>query len=332
MKQLEVELFLKELGDDQPGMSKPVMVIADDGEQYILKNQNVFDPRPQKWVTWDCMFLQETLVYNIATHLQVPIPECAAITVDKEFIDHAPTLNFKHRYSPGVYFGSKVLENVENNLLDGYQQLLNLGKPYVKTSWNNFFKKITNKDDIPKIIALDLLTANFDRFGNTGNILISRENTDRKMYIIDHGHAFSLPSWSIQKREFMMQASQNPAYIQHVLQTLHGASGNQPFSGLGKIFRALEQYIDISNPNQHCFQNIVHEIETISPPLINEWLTDIPEEWFVDKTNQIPLYTRFLMQQKDLIRILINHMAMLGAFDSHTGGDLSWISKRTGTL
>lgn len=330
---LEVEAFLKELGDDKTGMSNPVLVIADDGETYILKNQNVYNNQVQQWVEWDSMFLQESLVFNIAKYLDLKVPECAIINIDEEFITQAPALQFSHRYTPGYHFASKLVQGVENNLLQGYNTLLQLGKPYVRTSWNNFFKKVKNVDDIPKIIAMDLLTANFDRFGNIGNLLIA-STPDREIYPIDHGHCFFGPIWDLDKRRRIMQINANPKtpYLISILQLYVQSNGGQPMSGLGPIFRALDQHLDLSNPDVHSFQDAVLKVESITEDIVDSWFIGIPDVWFVDKANQINTYKMFVLQQKELVGKLINDMANLGAFSSHTGGVLQWKRQRTGTL
>ncbi|GIN38999.1 protein kinase family protein [Heyndrickxia oleronia] len=328
---IEIDAFLKELGEDKPGMSKPVQVIGSDGNTYILKNQNVFDPRSQKWVVWDSMFLQEVLVYNICKFLNIKVPNCVVANIDKLFLDNAPALKFEHRYSLGFHFASEFIENVEDNLLNGYKMLLQMGKPYIKTSWKNFFKKIYNTEDIPKIIALDLLTGNFDRFGNEGNLMVALENNRRYIYAIDHGHCFSGPIWGLGKRQELLNMSNIQNYIPAILNNLLRFSG-APLSGLGIMFKAMDQHIDISDPTNHSFMEVVKKIENINSTIIDNWFVDIPDEWFVDKKNQISFYKQYILTKKDIIRILINELAKNRAFDSYTGGELTWKESRTGTL
>jgi hypothetical protein len=331
MKYIEIDTFLKELGDDKPGMSKPVQVIGSDGNTYILKNQNVFDERIQKWVTWDSMFIQEVLVYNMCKYLKIRVPNCAVANIDKTFLEHAPALKFEHRYSLGYHFASELVENVEDNLYNGYKLLIQMGKPYVRTSWNNFFKKIHNKEDIPRIIALDILTANFDRFGNEGNLMIAKEDGKRYLYAIDHGHCFYGPTWnSFSKKQDLYDLNNPQRYIIKVLTELQKHSG-APLSGLGVIFKAIEQHIDVSDPSNHSFMEVVEKIENITPSIIDTWFDGIPDEWFVDKKNQISFYKQYILKKKDLIRIIINELARNRVFNSYTGGELQWRESRTGT-
>ncbi|PHE61840.1 hypothetical protein COF68_15535 [Bacillus toyonensis] len=332
LKHVEVETFHKYLGDNQGGMSQPIQVTASDGEVYFLKNQNVYDPRISQWVDWNSMFLQEVLVHNIAKHLGILTPDCTAISVDQDFITHAPSLQFQHRITPGMYFGSKLINGVENNLKEGYRLLQQMKKPYIKVSWKNFFNKIENYQDVAKIVALDLLTANFDRFSNDGNLIIARQNSVRNVYVIDHGHTFFTPTWELQKQSLMHRASvQDQQYIQFIIQSYFDNNGGKPFGGLGTIFNAMEQHIDLTNPELHSFQQVVFEIEQINETHINSWFVGIPETWFVDKQNQILLYKKFLMQQKHIVYKLIDELFKLGAFQNITGGELSWKERKTGT-
>lgn len=333
IKHIEVDAFVKVLGDDTPGMSKPIQVIGDDGKSYILKNQNVFDHREQSWVNWDSMFLQEVLVHRIANYLSIKTPDCAIANVDPLFLEMAPSLRFNHRYVPGFHFASGLVDNVDSNLKEGYLRLMELGKPYIKRSWNKFIKDITNKEDIPKIIVLDLLTANFDRFGNTGNLLIASENGRRYVYAIDHGHCFWGPSWnSLIKKQRLMKIHSRQEYYQQWLTTLIQSS-DAPMSGLGKLFKSMEQFIDVSDPKDHCFIDVVHITNQITPNTIDKWFEDIPDEWFVDKPNQISIFKSFIMENVRNLPYYINQMAKYGAFDStYLGGDLEWPVKHTGTL
>lgn len=331
LKTVEIDAFLKELGDDKGGMSNPILIIGNDGNTYLLKNQNVYDPRIPGWTCWNSMFLHEALVFEIAKFLDIKIPEGAIINVEQDFLNHAPTLNFRHRYTTGLHFASTFIDGSENNLRNGYELLRQMGKPYVKTSWNNFYKKIDNTNDIPKIIALDLLTGNFDRFGNNGNLLIAKNDGIREIYVIDHGHCFHSPNWDLGKQKMLLSAGNDPTYINSILQKFINCSGGKPMSGLGEIFRAIDQHIDVSDQNAHSFSDVVLKIESITSKMIDGWFSSIPDSWFVDKPSQLHVYKSFILSQKDLIGTLINEMAKYGAFSSHTGGVLYWKSKKTGT-
>ncbi|MEK3996660.1 HipA family kinase [Psychrobacillus sp. FSL K6-2365] len=329
MSILTVKTFLKELGDDTGGQSNPVVVIASDDHEYILKNEKIFTPQ-KTWQTWDCMFLQEILVAQIGNYLKVPMPSTAIIDVEKVHIDVAPSLTFKHRYTPGKHFASKYLTEVENNLKIGYQQLKQIKKPHTNTNWINFFKKIANPKDVSRIIAMDLLIANFDRFGNEGNLMISNENGNRSVYAIDHGHAFFGASWEQLKIGHLSSISNDASVLGNYL-TYFQQTSNYLFSGLGSIFRGIEQHIDCNDLANHDFVDVVNMIESIDGPMIDEWFKQIPDEFFKDKATQIATYKKFILINKKNVRSLLTMMQHLGAFSNTNGGELLWREQRTGT-
>lgn len=330
MSILNVSTFLKELGEDQGGVSKPVLVLASDGKRYILKNQNVYEPGNNGWVNYNCMFLQELLVEKIGRHLNIPIPNTAIIDIEKIHLHQAPSLPFTHRYKDGYHFASEFLPEVENNLRIGYQQLMEIGKPYTKNNWNSFFRKIANPQDIAKIIALDLLIGNFDRFGNDGNLMIARVDGDRKVFAIDHGHAFFGALWGQDKINRLNSVNNDILYLQQYLQ-LFLSLNQRPMSGLGHMFKSVEQHINLENVEVHDFSEIVFEIENISMSMLDTWFKDIPLEWYADRPNQIAYYKKFILTNKYNLRNLINMMIKYGAFSNTNGGELIWKDLKTGT-
>lgn len=326
---LTVKTFLKELGEDTGGLSKPVVVMASDDNEYILKNQTVFNS-DKTWENWDCMFLQELLVAQIAGYLGVPIPKTAIIDVEKIHLEHAPALPFTHRYKPGLHFASKILQEIDNNLRVGYEKLKFIGKSHTKTNWTNFFRKIENHKDAAKIIAMDLLIGNFDRFGNEGNLMIATENSKRSIYAIDHGHAFFGHSWQQSKIARLNTVSNEEAYLFNYLSQFHQLGGH-PLSGLGNMFRAIEQHVDCNDLENHDFVQVVNLIESIDIPMLDSWFKTIPDEFFVDRVTQVAFYKKFIMINKNNIRHLLTKMQGLGAFSNTNGGILLWKEKKTGT-
>ncbi|MCR8979458.1 HipA family kinase [Brevibacillus laterosporus] len=326
---IEVNAFLKQLGQ---GISAPVLILGSDSNKYILKSQQV--EVDGNWNEFNCMFLNEMLVYQIARYLDVPIPDVAIAHVDKEHLKHGPSLRFVHRFHEGLQFASKELEGNEANLIDGYQKLIRMGKPYIKRSWNAFFTKITNGDSVSRIIAMDLLIANFDRFGNNGNLLVASNAKGRCIYVIDHGHAFWGPVWDIEKRTILRSVNDSKVYIPKHLNTLLTVSqeGDQIFSGPGEIFKSIEDYVDISNPQLHSFLEVVERIEGINEHLIDGWFDCIPNEWFLSKKEQIAEHKNFLLKQRDYVRIYIEQLAYNKAFTNYRGGVLGWNERSAGTV
>lgn len=326
---LKVDAYLPELGNNRPGQSRPVSVICNDGNTYFLKNQNVH--LNNEWKNFNSMFFHEMFVSNIANYLGLLTPETAIIELDKQTLDQHPTLTFSNRFEPGLHFGSKLIDNVENNLMDNYKQLMLAKKKYIKTSWNTFFKNIYNKDDIPKIIALDLLTFNLDRFTNTGNLIIANNNGKREIYTIDHGHCFRGPIWDFNKQTFLKSVDNGDHYNLQVIQEYMSVNEHKPLSGLGVIFKAIEELVDFSNPNNHSFMEVVFMVENITSQTIDEWFLNIPNSWYINTDTQKANYKKFILTQKNNIRHIISLLVHYGAFSNITGGDLEWIEKKTGT-
>lgn len=320
IRKIHVDTFLEELGC---GISRPMLILGSDYEQYILKNQRA-DNDGNKY-NFNCMFLNELLAYQIGKYLDVPMPEAVIARLDKILIDSDPGIRFAYRFSEGNYFASKELSNVENNMLENMNILQGMGKPYVKRSWNAFFNNIINGKDIANILAFDLLIANFDRYGNEGNVLIDNSYEGRKLFAIDHGHAFYGPEWTQDKINDFRAVECSDKYInQFINRTLRNNIGRGYVNGLGIIFKELETYIDLNEPNDHSFQDVVMKIEMITEDDLDNWLDIIPDEWFVNKQAQIGYYKSFILNQKMIVKHLIQALANRGAFSNFRGGILEW--------
>lgn len=331
VRRIYVETVLKYLGT---GVSKPAVIIADDYQQYILKTQKVVENGKSK--VYDCMFLNEILAYQIARYLGVPIPEAAVAYLDKRIIDKDPSITFVHRFYEGNLFASLELANKEENLVENYEEMMKMGKAYLSRTWNAFFSKIVNAEDIAKIIAFDLLIANFDRYGNTGNLLVATVDEGRKIFSIDHGHAFFGPTWETGKINNLRSPTATLDYVDaFVNAVLHNNVGRGFADGLGSVFHAIEPNIDLTDLSNHSFRDIVYIIEHITEDVVDNWLSDIPDEWFIqtDKTSQISYYKHFILNQKNLVRHIIQRLAERQAFTNFLGGALKWkAEKNVGTV
>ncbi|AQZ45541.1 HipA family kinase [Paenibacillus larvae] len=327
-KRIRVSTFLKKLGE---GISEPLIVLGDDNERYILKNQKV--ESKEGFVEFNCMFLNEILSSRIANYLDVPVPKFAIAELDKRILENGPALRFFHRFTEGTHYASKEIANTESNLRENFKMLKDMGKPYISRTWNRFYESIVNKEDIAKIIAFDLLIANFDRYNNTGNLLVAKTENGRKLFSIDHGHAFFGPVWNTDKIGSLKSAGISKEYLDLFINSFLMIYPNKGYmGGLGEVFRAIENNIDLENCLNHSFQLVVHKIESIQESIVNDWFNDIPDIWFVDKISQSGFYKHFLLNQKSLVRWLIQAMADRGAFSNYRGGNLQWIEKIAGTV
>lgn len=318
MREIEVEAFLKPMGE---GITKPALVVGDDQNEYILKNQRVY--MDGQFVNYDCMFLNEMLASQIGEYLGVPMPETVIAKVTEESIEADPSIRFAYRFEQGKYFATEELKQVENNIVQNYQKLLQMNKPYILKPWNKFFKEVNNKEDVAKILAFDVLIANFDRYNNIGNILIDNTN-GKKIYAIDHGHSFFKPIWDDEKIRCLEIGKVTPEYIRLFASDIIVKMRQVGACGSGLIFGALEQHIDLSDVKNHSFKDVVLKIRNINEKMIHDWCNNIPNEWYINKKFQVLCYTNFIMQQKFAVEQIIQVLVNNNAFTNYRGGILEY--------
>ena len=315
MRTVEVETFLKPMG---AGISRPVLVIGDDFNEYILKNQKVNENG--NLVDYNCMFLNEVFAYQIAVYLGVPIPETVIAFVEGDFAENDPSIRFAYRFEKGKYFATEKLKYVENNIEENYRELISMGKPYRKKTWKDFFKQITNKEDITKILAFDILIGNFDRYNNEGNILVDKTN-QRKIYAIDHGHAFFGPIWNNSKVNCLNLKNVTSNYIDQYSNAICSCIP-------GSMYNALEENIHLEDLDYNPFDEIVQKILKIDESMIIKWLDSIPDEWYIDKNVQSSYYINFILKQKEAMKNIIQRLAEKNAFTNYRGGILKWSNQK----
>lgn len=313
LKKIEVEAFLKPMG---LGMSRPALVMADDSNEYILKNERMdINGTPHKT---DSMCLNEMLAYQIGLYLDVPMPEAAIANIHPVFVAQDPEIRFTYRFEPGIYFASKKLAYLENNFLENASELMDMGKKYIRKTWNTFLYNIDNKDKMVNIIAFDLLIGNYDRYGNEGNILVSNSHM-RKIFAIDHGLSFNGPNWTQEKIRSIKADRFDYDNCKQIISNIKLYQG--------RIFRSLCQHIDLTDLENNPFKEIIYKIESISEELIDSWLNNIPIEWYKDKSLQSEYYKSFILVRKNHIRYLVQMMANYDLFDNYQGGTLQWITE-----
>ncbi|MCA9765430.1 MAG: hypothetical protein KC455_03325 [Carnobacterium sp.] len=304
------------------GMSQPVMIQADNGKKYFLKTDIVQNEKQ------DAVFFQELLCSLLAEHIGIPVPNFAIIEIEKDFIENNPNLRFGEKFKNGFYFATEKIADVEDNLSENYAMARQNGMPRIVKAWNSFFKNIDNSEKISDIIAFDLLTLNFDRFNNEGNILVSKNDIgERKIHAIDHGHCFYGPFYKkniIVKHQILeynnfpiSSVDKRNEFINWHLNTLSGRKFN-----LGLIFAGLEQNIDFDSKNP--FAEVIENIEHLDEDAIFAMIDTIPEIWITGGDVQKNLYLNFLIRQKDIIRYIIDALVAKDVFSNHRGGVLNW--------
>lgn len=338
MKKLYVDTFFKEQSPSL-GQSRPLLVQASDGNKYFIKNNMV--RFHDGWKNENAAFFNEIISHKIAKYLGINTPDIAILEIEQDIMAANSDLLFSRRFNTGIYFGSQLITNPENNLLDNFSHLMQLGKPYISRSWNNYFNNISNVEIIPSIIAMDLLLANFDRFDNTGNLLISNVNGERILYAIDHGHCFWGPFYDSSK-ESQLRSNDNldrnsfnvyaDTQIQQIVNIAQFNGRLRPFNHAGSVFKSIEQYIDLEDLSNHSFMDPIERIENLNLSLILEMISDIPDEWIPGKQSQIKSYSEFVYRQSKIVRYIIQRMANFQAFSNYRGGELQWKQEnRTGT-
>lgn len=313
------------------GQSKPIFITATNGKDYYLKKQFATDDSGNR-ITENCVFLQELLSYQLAEALNIPIPNCAIVSIDNNFLEYNRDLQFKAALTAGKYFATEAIPNIYNNVLDNKILGAQLGQPRMKEPLYKVYAKVEDPTILTKVIVLDMLILNFDRFGNEGNFLITKSNNHFSGVAIDFGHSFYGPSWTNEKIKILdlPKAISTPKELDNYLNFLCNtflSSKGLPFSKLGPIFDAMEKQIiftdsigDFINP----FNDIVTKIENLGRNDIQKMLDFIPNEWYVSVNIQKNKYLDFIMHQKYQVRYLINYFYQYGAFSNSIGGNLQW--------
>jgi hypothetical protein len=149
------------------GTTRPVVVVGDDGNQYVLK---VFK---KVHTSQRCYTGAEVVSYFMAKEFSINIPDAVLITVPSDLINlidqHNPTMStlLKTKDLSKPCFGSKYHEGLilhSPSLLDKYLDL----------------------DELETIFAFDTLILNGDRKKTKPNILRDEAN----YMLIDHDQAF----------------------------------------------------------------------------------------------------------------------------------------------
>ncbi len=124
------------------------------------------------------------------------------------------------------------------------------------------------------------------------------------------------------KQRYLSLPTHEANYVEWFVLQVRSINQGLP-NGLGDVFRAMEKHVDLES-HDHSFKEIVFEIEQITESQIMAWLENIPSEWYVDIEAQKAYVTSFLMQQKLLVRHIIQKMSDLKAFSFTLGGMIEW--------
>lgn len=238
-----VDKFFAETYLNEPspkvGQSKPIKITAENGKRYFLKTEIVNSTKQ------NAVFFQELLCSLLAKHLKVPVPNFAIIELEKDFIEANAELMFSRKFKPGLYFATEEVNDVEDNLAESISLGVNNGLPKVKRTWTGYLNNVSNPEAYADIIAFDIFVQNCDRFSNLGNLLIGSESGLRKVYAIDHGHAFGTPNFDTAKMK-LLKVNENPNYDEWLLNQFRRHGGGFTF---GPVFQGMQNNIDLTGNN-----------------------------------------------------------------------------------
>ena len=144
------------------GRSRPLIVHADDGHDYVIKLRAI--PKTAR------RLIAEVIAGKIAAGLGIPQPPMALVSIDPDLpaIDLLPEKEDELRESAGYVFGSRVIDKV-NTL----RRTADCPIP---------------PDDAARIVWFDSLVMNADRKWRNPNILIGND----RYWVIDNDSAFHL--------------------------------------------------------------------------------------------------------------------------------------------
>lgn len=325
---LQVEAFLN-ARDNGPGVTKPSIILADDGNKYFLKgNLGKFG---EQLISLDASLAQEAICYKLAKILNVPTPAFVFIEITDEDLSDFPDLRFSTNIvKPGIYLGVRSVDNLLTQELNLILNELNFKVPGAKRRLNNLASQISNKSDIPKIVYFDFLTANVDRYQNPGNILLHRSNNGKIVLSIDFGYCFFGPYWKsrdyiagfkkvdlLQKRNF----SDN-SWLTFLISAL-GKNRDLKETLLFKLFDPLIDCKSSANP----FNDIYCSTKLLTPSTLTTMINSIPTSWFTEGDYQKNLYLQFLLNQVNTLPNIFDYLVSRNYFTNISGGGLFWGDK-----
>lgn len=155
----------------------------------------------------------------------------------------------KDNISPGIHFGSKFIPKSQTSIQPPLVDL------------------VINKDDIPSIILFDQIVYNDDRTLNKGNLLIDLK--EKMILAIDHSHTFK--NGAIWDKYELERINKEPICL---IKDFHGVN-----------YKVLLKYVNGNSP----FNKVLQKISKIKRKDINWCFEQIPEEWNLDKADELAL-------------------------------------------
>ncbi len=239
--------------------SKAQLILFDDGHEYVVKFKgNQQGPR---------VLANELVASRLAVLLGVPVVEFEIVRVPQAFIDAEPDMA-RYPFVGGLQFGSRFYENAFAN------------------PTKSMMAKLNNPQLFGLIIVFDHLINNWDRANHGDNVLYIRNDPDC-LLLIDHGHAFQGPEWTVE----VLRSTALPV---------------EPLFGFFYRFLADLMEGDV-------FSEPLARIESLQREQIESLFSDIPLQWGIYEEEQDALVD-FLMVRKDFVRTAITELKAKGLF------------------
>jgi hypothetical protein len=177
---------VKIIGEVQTG-SRPSVVVADDGQPYIVKWRNNAQHRR--------VLINEVMAAQILDQMGVAIPDWAILNVDNAFVKANP----RSRASAGSHFGSSI--PVSRAAIMPHDCV-----------GHGVVERIINIDHFLWVLVFDLWADNADR---RQGILVTLSRRRLKALMIDNGFAFGFDGtdWRMRDRIIMKDCHLPPGSI-----------------------------------------------------------------------------------------------------------------------
>lgn len=239
--------------------SRAQIILFDDGRYYVVKFKGNIQ---------GCRVLpNELIAARLADLLQVPVCEGAVVRVSQEFIDFEPEL-YRHPFIGGLQFGSLFYEGAFSN-------------PPAR-----LLREIGDSQLFASIIVFDHLIANWDRSNHGDNVLFLAETSPR-LVLIDHGHAFHSPEWTVATLE-------------------QSALPVEPY--FGHFYRSLSELME-GEP----FEEPLSRVEALNEESLRSIMLDVPLEWGIYEEEREAM-VEYLMRRKMHVRAAIEKLKAQGRF------------------
>ena len=212
------------------GATKPYVIECTDGNQYVAK----FPGNPDG----TRVLINEYVCACLAQMLQLPIP------------------SFELIYINNIEFYSNYLEGIE--LINGTAFCSRMIDKASPVPGYRALSKVSNLDDIVKILIFDVIIGNNDR--NPGNLLINLKN--KSLVMIDHSHVFIY--------EAIWDAIQLKKNIRSEISI--GEMNQFSFSMLS---------VEISKVDKEVYKKFKETIKSINKDDIINIIDSIPKDWSI---------------------------------------------------